>query len=161
VSGPSSPVSSSAPASSPAPPAPASSIDRGRLAWLGLGIAALVGGTLLGWNGDLLTAIATPPALVRAALVGASVMVAFALLAKALRRLEEGRNAPAGELTGRDLTALIRGVRYIFLAVAAFAAAAGWLLGNPLPFVIALIIAGVDVIETSFLLLVVALRRDE
>jgi len=151
-----------APASAPSPvPAPSSSIDRGRLAWLGLGIAALVGGTLLGWNGDLLTAIATPPALVRAALVGASVVVALALLAKALRRLEEGRNAPAGELSGRDLAGLIRGVRYIFLAVAAFAAAVGWLLGDPLPFVIALIIAGVDVIETSFLLLVVALRRDE
>jgi len=98
---------------------------------------------------------------VRAALVGASVVVALALLAKALRRLEEGRNAPAGELSGRDLAGLIRGVRYIFLAVAAFAAAVGWLLGDPLPFVIALIIAGVDVIETSFLLLVVALRRDE
>ena len=137
------------------------SIDRGRVAWLGLGIAALVGGTLLGWNGDLLTAIATPPPLVRAALVGASVVVAFALLASAVRRLETGRATPASELTGPDLAALIRGVRYIFLSVAAFAAAAGWLLGDPLPFVVALIIAGVDVIETSFLLLVVALRREE
>ena len=106
------PAPGSTPASSPAPPR---SIDRSRLVWLGLGIAALVGGTLLGWNGDLLTAIATPPALVRAALVGASVVVAFWLLAKAVRRLEEGRNAPAGELTGRDLAGLIRGVRYIFL----------------------------------------------
>ena len=141
--------------------APAASIDRGRIAWLGFGIAALVGGTLLGWSGDLLSAIATPPALVRAALVGASVVVALALLGKALRRLEEGRNAPPGELTGRDLAGLIRGVRYIFLSVAAFAAALGWLLGDPLPFVVALIIAGVDIIETSFLLLVVALRRDE
>jgi hypothetical protein len=141
--------------------APPQSVDRGRIAWLGLGVVALVGGTLLGWNGDLLTAIATPPALVRAALVGASVVIALALLAKAVRRLEEGRSAPAGELTGRDLAGLIRGVRYIFLSVAAFAAAVGWLIGDPLPFVIALIIAGVDVIETSFLLLVVALRREE
>ena len=160
MSGPSAPASAPAPASGPAP-APPSSIDRGRVAWLGLGIVALVGGTLLGWNGDLLTAIATPPPLVRAALVGASVVVALALLGRALGRLEEGRNAPAGELTGRDLAGLIRGVRYIFLAVAAFAAAIGWLLGDPLPFVVALIIAGVDIIETSFLLLVVALRKDE
>ena len=135
-------------------------IDRGRIAWLGVGIAALVGGTVLGWNGDLLAAIATPPPIVRAALVGASIVVALALLARAIRRLDEGRNAPAGELTGRDLAGLIRGVRYVFLSVAAFAAAAGWLLGDPLPFVVALIIAGVDVIETSFLLLVVALRRE-
>jgi hypothetical protein len=101
------------------------SIDRGRVAWLGLGIAALVGGTLLGWNGDLLTAIATPPPLIRAALVGASVVVAFGLLARAVRRLEAGRSAPAGEVTGPDLAGLIRGVRYIFLSVAAFAAAGG------------------------------------
>jgi hypothetical protein len=46
----------------------------------------------------------------------------------------------------------------VFLAVAAFAAAAGWALGHPLPLVVALVIAGVDVLETSFLLLVVNLR---
>ncbi|HEY3335916.1 MAG TPA: hypothetical protein VGK16_11850 [Candidatus Limnocylindrales bacterium] len=140
--------------------APVAPIDRGRIAWMGLGIAALVGGTLLGWNGDVLTAIATPPALARAALVGAGVVVALALLAKAVRRIEEGRHLPPGELSGRDLALLIRGVRYIFLSVAALAAAAGWLLGSALPFVVALIIAGVDVLETSFLLLVVALRRE-
>ena len=39
-------------------------------------------------------------------------------------------------------------------------AAAGWLLGHPLPLVVALVIAGVDILETSFLLLVVAFRRD-
>ena len=53
---------------------------------------------------------------------------------------------------------LIRGVRLVFLAVAAFAAAAGWALGHPLPLVVALVIAGIDVIETSFLLLVVGRR---
>jgi hypothetical protein len=50
---------------------------------------------------------------------------------------------------------LVRGVRYLFLAVAAAAAAAGWLLGEALPLVIALVIAGVDVVETSLLLIVV------
>ncbi len=49
-------------------------LDRGRLAWLLAGGVALVGGTLLGWSGDLLEAIANPPALVRAALVGVSVV---------------------------------------------------------------------------------------
>ncbi len=47
---------------------------------------------------------------------------------------------------------LIRAVRLAFLAVAAFAAAAGWALGHPLPLVVAAVIAGIDVIETSFLL---------
>jgi len=135
-------------------------IDRGRLVWLGFGIVALLGGTLLGWNADILDAIASPPALVRAALVGVSVVAALALVARAIRRLEEGRHTPSAALTGRDLAGLIRGVRYVFLAVAALAAAAGWLLAHPLPFIVALIIAGVDVLETSFLLLVVTLRRD-
>ena len=53
---------------------------------------------------------------------------------------------------------MIRGVRLVFLAVAAFAAASGWAVGHPLPLVVALVIAGVDVLETSFLLIVVTLR---
>jgi hypothetical protein len=55
--------------------------------------------------------------------------------------------------------ALIRGVRLAFLAVAAFAAAAGWGLGHPLPLLVALVIAGIDVVETSFLLVVVGPDR--
>ena len=47
----------------------------------------------------------------------------------------------------------------MFLAAASFTAAAGWLLGEPLPLVIALVIAGVDVVETSFLLLVATRRQ--
>ena len=135
-------------------------VGRGRLAWLAFGVVALVGGTLLGWNSVLLDAIATPPPLVRAALVAASVVIAIRLLAAALRRLEEGRAAGPDGDSGRDLVAMIRGVRYVFLAVAALAAAAGWLLGHPLPFVVALVIAGVDILETTFLLFVVAIRRD-
>jgi hypothetical protein len=71
-------------------------------------------------------------------------------------RIGEGRADTAGR---PNLPLMVRGVRLAFLAVAAFAAAAGWLLGHPLPIVIALVIAGVDVIETSFLLLVVRTRR--
>jgi hypothetical protein len=135
-------------------------VDRGRVAWLVLGVVALIGGTLLGWNAALLDAIATPPALVRAALVGASIVLAIALLRRAVLRIDASRAIPAGELETRDLAGLIRGVRYVFLAVAAFAAAAGWLLAHPLPFVVALVIAGVDILETTFLLLIVALRHD-
>jgi hypothetical protein len=146
------------------PPGPAGDapapVDRGRIAWLLAGGAALVFGTLLGWNGELLERIATPPALVRAALVGASVVVSLWLLVQAIRRLEAARSVPRAQLSGRDLAGLIRGVRYVFLAVAALAAGLGWLIGHPLPFVVALIIAGVDILETTFLLLVVAIRRD-
>jgi hypothetical protein len=143
----------------PAGDAPAP-VDRGRIAWLLAGGAALVFGTLHGWNGELLERIATPPALVRAALVGASVVVSLWLLVQAIRRLEAARSVPSAQLSGRDLAGLIRGVRYVFLAVAALAAGLGWLIGHPLPFVVALIIAGVDILETTFLLLVVAIRRD-
>ena len=115
---------------------------------------------MLGWDGSLLEALATPPALVRAALVGAAVVLGLALVARAVRSLEAGRGIGAAELGARDLATLVRGARYVFLAVAAFAAAIGWLVGHPLPFVVALVIAGVDVLETSFLMLVVTLRRD-
>ncbi len=136
-------------------------MDRGRFAWLLAGGVALVAGTLLGWNGELLTAIAHPPAVVRAALVGVSVVAALWCVLAAVRRLEAGRHLSGDALSGRDMMTLVRGVRYVFLAVAALSAAAGWLIGHPLPFVIALVIAGVDILETTFLLLVVALRRED
>ena len=131
---------------------------RGRLAWLLAGWAALVGGTLLGWSGDGAGGHRHPPALVRAALVGACVVAALWCLVQAVRRLEAGRHVPADAMSGSDLAILVRGVRYVFLAVAALSAAAGWLIGHPLPIVVALVIAGVDILETTFLLIVVALR---
>ncbi len=87
------------------------------------------------------------------------------LLAGALNRLaadpdqaRRTRAGSAGRATDRDIGSMIRGVRLVFLAVAALAAASGWMLGHPLPLVVALVIAGVDVLETSFLLIVVGLR---
>jgi hypothetical protein len=134
--------------------------DRWRFTWTGAGVAALVGGTMLGWNVGLLEVIAGPPAFLRAALVGACAVATLRLLVEAVRRLDAGRVASPGSPSGRDVAALIRGVRFVFLAVASFSAGAGWLLGHPLPLVIALVIAGVDVLETSLLLLVVAIRPD-
>jgi hypothetical protein len=132
--------------------------NRRRFLWPIAGIAALVGGTMLGWNGELLVAIASPPPVIRAALVGVSAVVTLWLIAEAVRRLEAGGSVPVGSMSGPDVSGLIRGVRFVFLAVAAFSTGTGWLLGDPLPFVIALVIAGVDVVETSMLLLVVAVR---
>ena len=79
--------------------------------------------------------------------------------APAARRVSRGPGA-RGDDAGPTSRASCAGVRLVFLAVAAFAAAVGWLVGHPLPFIVALVIAGVDMLETSFLLLVVAVRRD-
>ena len=112
-----------------------------------LGTLAVAAATLVGWNEGWLDALVAPPPVVRAALVGGSVALGVWLLAQSARRM-----AAAGTT---DVRALIRAVRLAFLAVAALAAATGWLLGHPLPLVIAAVIAGIDIIETSFLLLVV------
>jgi len=114
---------------------------------LGLGLIALVGASILGWNAGLLDTIVRPPTLFRAALVGGSVALAVILLSRSVGRLSE-----AGT---EDVPGLVRAVRLAFLAVAALAAGAGWALGHPLPLIVAAIIAGIDVIETSFLLIVV------
>ena len=114
---------------------------------LGLGALAVIAATLVGQDQARLDAIVNPPAIVRAALVGGSAALAIILLGRGLTRLAAGTT---------DVPGLVRGVRLVFLAVAAAAAGAGWVLGNALPLVIALVIAGIDVVETSFLLLVVA-----
>ena len=105
--------------------------------------AATVAGSGSGW----LDAIIAPAPLIRAALVGLTVVLGAWLLLEAVRRMSSAGTS--------DVRGLIRAVRLVFLAVAAFAASAGWVLGNPLPLLVAAVIAGIDVIETSFLLLVV------
>lgn len=128
----------------------------GRLIPIAIGLGVLAVGTAAGWDSRLVEAIAAPPVIIRAALVGVTFVLGLALLGRAITRLS------AADATGsqeRDLVSLTRGVRLAFLAVAAFSAAGGWALGHPLPIVIALVIAGVDVLETSFLLLVIATRR--
>jgi hypothetical protein len=118
---------------------------------VGLGILAVLGATIVGWNGQWLDAVVAPPPIVRAALVGGTVALGTFLLVRSV-----GRMGAAGT---HDVPGLIRAVRLAFLAVAAFAAAAGWALGHPLPLIVAAVIAGIDVIETSFLLLVVGRGR--
>ena len=122
----------------------------GALVALALGALAVALATVAGWNSGLLDALVEPPPLIRAALVGGAVALGVVLLGRSVTRM-----AGAGE---HDVPGLIRAVRLAFLAVAAFAASVGWLVGNPLPLVIAAVIAGIDVLETSFLLLVVARR---
>ncbi|CAN5611191.1 hypothetical protein BH20CHL6_BH20CHL6_19220 [soil metagenome] len=112
----------------------------------GLGLLALV--TLVGWDQALQTLLIGPPSFVRFLLGTSAALIGVVLVLRAAERLS-GAPAP---------TQLVRGVRTVFLAVAAFAAAAGWFIGSPVPIVVGLVIAAVDVIETSFLLLVTAAR---
>ena len=120
-----------------------------RLVPLGLGAAAVVAGVLAGTNPRVLDIVLDGPPLLRAALTAIAAVLGAWLLGAALTRLAGGEVASA-----RPFGEMVRGVRLIFLAVAAFAAGSAFLLGHPLPLVVALVIAGVDVVETSFLLLV-------
>jgi hypothetical protein len=143
---------------------PPARIDTRRTVGLALvaGFAALAIAMVSGAVPWLFTQIATPPPILRAALAGAAIVIGGRLLLSATRRIDASMRRDTG-LTNRisdaDLGAMVRGVRLVFLAAASFTAAAGWLLGEPLPLVIALVIAGVDVVETSFLLLVATSRR--
>lgn len=128
---------------------------RGATLGLAAGLLALIAAIVAGGGRDLLEGLAGPPPILRAALVGIFIIVGVALLGRAVQRLEAARGiAPGAPVSTVELGQTLRGIRFVFLAVAAFAAAAGWLLGNPLPIVIGLVIAGVDVAETSLLLLV-------
>ena len=125
------------------------------------GVAGVGLAMVIGLFPDLLALIAGPPPIVRAGLAGLAIVVGGRLLLSAVRRIDGSmrRDVPdAGRLAEADLGAMVRGVRLVFLAAACFTAAGGWLLGEPLPLVIALVIAGVDIIETSFLLLVASRR---
>ena len=122
------------------------------------GFVAVVIATAFGWNGGLLDAVVTPPAIVRAFLVGLAVAIGVVLLMRSVARMGESGGISGGQPGQADVPGLIRAVRLAFLAVAALAAAAGWALGHPLPLIVAAVIAGIDVIETSFLLLVVGRR---
>ena len=117
---------------------------------LATGVAAVLAGTLIGWS-DALRALLTAPALpVRLTLGGAALLIGLVLVLRSAERLRDSR----------DAAELVRSVRIVFLAVAALAAASGWLIGSPLPIIAALVIAGIDVIETSILLLVTAVRGE-
>jgi hypothetical protein len=121
-----------------------------------LGFSAVVLATVVGWNAGWLDAVVSPPAIVRAFLVGLGVALGVMLLTRSIARMSASGETLSGD---PDVPGLIRGVRLAFLAVAAFAAAAGWALAHPLPLIVAAVIAGIDVLETSFLLLVVSRSR--
>jgi hypothetical protein len=119
----------------------------GAIGALALGALA-IGGAMTAGRGDLLGTLLQPPVPVRFLLGTAAAILGIVLLLRSTERMG----------SRDDPRELVRAVRVAFLAVGAFAAAAGWYLGSPVPIVAALVIAGVDVVETSFLLLVTAAR---
>ncbi len=128
-----------------------------------LGVGALALGTAAGRQPALLVDLVTPPPIARVALVAAAVMLGLWLLSQALDRIGRagmagGSPTAAGRVDDVDVAVMLRGIRLVFLGLAAFAAAGGWLLAQPLPLIVATVIAGIDVVETSFLLLVLAVR---
>jgi len=124
--------------------------QRASLFALVAGAGAVVLAMLAGGDGSAIERVVHPPALLRAALVGGSAALTVILLGRAIARLAGGT---------QDVPGLVRGVRLAFLAVATASAGAGWAIGDGLPLIVALVIAGIDVVETSFLLLVVGSRR--
>lgn len=116
---------------------------------LALGALAVVAAMAAGRT-DLLSTFFMPPLFVRYLLGIAAAILGVVLILRSTEHMG----------SRDDPRELVRAVRVAFLAVGAFAAAAGWLLGSPVPIVAALVIAGVDVVETSFLLLVTAARSD-
>ena len=118
---------------------------------LAVGAGAIVLAIAIGLDPTLVETLVQPPDLVRAALVGVCVVGGLWILGRSVRLIDASRRPDATP----DLSTMVRGIRLVFIAVAVFEAGAGWGLAHPLPIVLALIIAGVDVVETSFLLLVV------
>jgi hypothetical protein len=137
----------------------------GRLTLVGLliaGVAAIALAMAVGTAGDLLQLIVTPPPIVRAGLSGLAIVLGGWLLLGAIRRISGSvareRPADGTPMSASDLGAMVRAVRLVFLSAASFTAASAWLLGEAMPLVMALVIAGVDIVETSFLLLVASRR---
>ncbi|MBA2275367.1 MAG: hypothetical protein H0W00_01540 [Chloroflexi bacterium] len=99
---------------------------------------------------DLLSVVLQPSAPVGWLLGAAAAIVGVVLLLRSADQVG----------TSSEPAELIRAIRIAFLAVAAFGASAGWFIGSPVPIVAGLVIAGVDILETTFLL-VVATRRGQ
>ena len=124
---------------------------RRQLLLLLLGIGAVVLASMAGGTG-VLGRILERPFPVGLLLAAASMLLGCVGVLRAASRSGGARE---------DARELIRAVRLIFLAVGCFAAAAGWVIGSPVPIVAGLIIVGIDVIETTFLLLVTASRETD
>jgi hypothetical protein len=116
-----------------------------------LGGLVVLAATFAAGGSELLGRVLEPPFWAGVPLAIAAAIVGLVLVSKAAERFGA---------SGEDPRSLIRAVRFVFLAVAAFAAAAGWLLGSAMPVVVALVIGAVDIVETTALLLVTQVKDE-
>lgn len=123
---------------------------RRQLGLLALGIGAVVLASAAGGL-DVVGRILEPPFPVGLLFAAAVSILGVVVALRAVARVSAAHQDP------REL---IRAVRLIFVAVGCFAAAAGWIIGSAVPIVAGLVIVGIDVIETTFLLLVTGARGD-
>jgi len=120
------------------------------LALLG-GLAAVVVAMLAGVAPGLLQLVAQPPPIARAALAGGSIVVGGRLLLSAVRRINESMQqgaGPATRISDADLGSMVRGVRLVFLAAAAFTAKSGY----PRVLGCVIVMPGVDVVSAAAML---------
>jgi len=113
-----------------------------RFAPLLVGVALVAAGSIVGLDPALANAVFQGP------------ILGLWLLFSAI-----GRLAGDDDAAPRSFAEMIRAIRLVFLAIAAFAAASAFLVGDLLPLVVGLVIAGIDVAETALLLLVAGTHR--
>jgi hypothetical protein len=112
-----------------------------------LGLLGIVAVTVSG-RSDLFTTVLSPPMPARLLLGIAAFIVALLVVLAAADRMR----------TDKDPRGLIRAIRLMFVAVGLFAVAVGWFIGSPVPVVAGIVITAIDLLETSFLLLVTQAR---
>ncbi len=93
---------------------------------------------------DVFTIVLSPPMPARLLLGIAALIVAVLVVLAAADRMR----------TDKDPRGLIRAIRLMFVAVGLFAIAVGWFIGSPVPVIAGIVITAIDLLETSFLLLV-------
>ena len=109
-------------------------------------VVGILGFVLVSVSGrsDALATVLSPPMPARLLLGIAAFVIAVLVVLNAADRMR----------TDQDARGLIRAVRLLFVAVGLFAISVGWFIGSPLPVVAGLVITAIDLLETSFLLLV-------
>ena len=128
---------------------------RSLIAWTGLvvvGLLVVAGASVLepmGRDGN--TGLVMAASIV---FVVVFVLAGFLIFTRGLSLIAESRQAGTSGAATPDIRGLIRGVRLMFLSVATFVAAFGFLTGEAIFVVVAAVVAIVDIVETAIFLVV-------
>jgi hypothetical protein len=88
------------------------------------------------------------------------VLAGLLIFSRGLTLIAESRQDRATGMDKPDIRGLIRGVRLMFLSVATFVAAFGFLTGEAIFVVVAAVVAIVDIVETAIFLVVARTPSD-